>query len=287
MRLAAWLAVVAALVPGWAGAEVHPWAGLGSLVVPGVGQAAQNRYGSAAAHGGLWLGSALGAASLAERADYLDADARADEADRTLYYNRPTYYGDLLATVATDTALYSAYDAFYGGAGDGAGALLAAPFRPTYLQRATTWLPLLVRAALIFDDRDGDWAIVTDDSIGPWEIGAANVVRYGAVAVGEEAFFRGVANQQLTRAWGTIPGVAASSLLFGLGHTGRAGTADVAGATAFGAYLGTLHVRNGFELGEGVAIHFWWNFLTAVDYLRNGANRDDTVFPLANIRGRF
>lgn len=283
--IAVWVAAMAWASP--APAEVHPWAGLGSLVVPGVGQVAQGRYGPGAVHGGLWLGTGLGAAALAERDDYLDADQRADEDRRILYYNRPTYYSDLLVTVSTDTALFSGYDAFYGGQGQSAGELLAAPFRPTYLKRATTWVPLLVRAALIFDGGSGDWAIVTDDSIGPWEIGAANVVQYESVAVGEEALFRGVANQQLTRSWGTLPGVAASSLLFGLAHSGRAGTADVAGATAFGAYLGTLHVRNDYDLGEGVAIHFWWNFLTAVDYLRNGEDRDDAVFPIANIRGRF
>jgi hypothetical protein len=47
-------------------------------------------------------------------------------------------------------------------------------------------------------------------------------------------------------------------------------------------------VANGYDLGEGVAIHFWWNFLTAVDYLRNGEDREgETVFPIAHIRGRF
>ena len=70
MRLAGWLAVLTLWVaPTGAAAEVHPWAGLGSLVVPGVGQAAQGRYGAAAAHGGLWLGTGLGAAALAEDDD--------------------------------------------------------------------------------------------------------------------------------------------------------------------------------------------------------------------------
>ena len=282
---AALVAVVAIANP--AGAEVHPWAGIGSLVLPGLGQAVQDRNGEALAHGGLWLGTGLGAAALAERDDFLDADERADEDRRILYYNRTTYYSDLLLTVSADTALYSGFDAFYGGRRESAGDLLAAPFRPTYLKRATTWVPLLVRGALIFDDGEHDWATVTDDSIGPWEIAAANTLRYESVAVGEEALFRGVANEQLTRRWGTVPGVAASSLLFGLAHSGRGGTADVAGASAYGVYLGALHVRNDYRLGEGVAIHFWWNFLTAVDYLRNGEDREEAVFPIARIRGRF
>jgi len=281
-----WLAVWLALQAAPAAAAVHYWQGLGSLVLPGLGQAAQGRYGPAAVHGGLWLGTGLGAAALARRDDYMDANQRSSEGDRILYYNRTTYYGDLLSTVSFDTQLFSAYDAFYAGEAQSAGELMAAPFRPTYLRR-TTWIPLLVRGALIFDDGENDWAIVTDDSIGPWEIGAANAVRYESVAVGEEAFFRGVANRQLTRAWGTVVGVAASSVLFGLAHSGRGGSADVAGAAAYGAYLGTLHVRNDYDLGEGVAIHFWWNVLTAVDYLRNGEDRKDAVFPIATIRGRF
>lgn len=280
-------ALAAVLAAPSAAEETHPWAGLGSLVVPGLGQAAQDRFGSALAHGGLWLGTGLGAAALAERDDYLSPDERSDEHRRILYYNRTTYYSDLLLTVSTDTALFSSYDAFYGGRRQSAGELLAAPFRPTYLRRATTWVPLLIRGALIFDDGENDWAIVTDDSIDPWEIGAANVVQYESVAVGEEAFFRGVANEQLTRWWGTVPGVIGSSLLFGLAHSGRRGTADAAGATAYGLYLGSLHVRNDYDLREGVALHFWWNFLTAADYLRNGEDRDDAVFPIAQIRGRF
>lgn len=283
-------ALAACLLAGAAPAAaegVHPWAGLGSLVLPGLGQTAQNRLGAAAAHGGLWLGTGLGAVRLAERAAYLDGDQRADQDGQVLYYNRPTYYGELFTTVSVNTALFSGYDAFYGGRGQPAGELLAAPFRPTYLQRATTWIPLLFRGALIFDDGDNDWAVVTDDSIGPREIGAANVVRYEAVAVGEEALFRGVANEQLTRAWGTLPGIAASSLLFGLAHSGRSGTAGIATASGYGVYLGALHVRNDYDLGEGVALHFWWNFLTAVDYLRNGQDRDDAQFPIAQLRGRF
>ena len=279
-------ACLLALATPASGEGTHPWAGLGSLFIPGLGQAAQDRYGAAAAHGGLWLGSGIASASLAERDDYLDADQRSSESERDLFYNRTTYYADLLGSVSADTALYSSYDAYYGGEGEPAGSLLAAPFRPHYLARSTTWLPLLMRTALIFHETDDEWAIVTDDSISPGEIAAANTLRYGGVAVGEEAFFRGVVNQQFSQAWGPWAGVPASAAVFGLAHTGRAGTADVAGASLFGLYLGTLHVRNGYRLGEGVALHFWWNFLTALDYLRSGEDRE-AGFPVLQLGGRF
>lgn len=267
--------------------EVDPWAGLGSLVVPGLGQGFQKRFGHAAAHTTLWMGTGVGAASLADEPDYLDLDQRTDDKRQIIYYNRTTYYSDLLSTVSFDTQLFSAYDAFYRGQGQSAQELFTAPFRPTYFKRLTTWIPIAVRAALIFDSGENDWAIVTDDSIGAGEIAAGNTVRYGAVAVGEEALFRGVANEQLTRYWGSFWGVAASSALFGLAHSGEAGSADTAAAAGFGAYLGWLHVRNDYDLGEGVAIHFWWNFLTGIDYLRNGQKKDNTRFPVLQIGGRF
>ncbi|HKL77242.1 MAG TPA: CPBP family intramembrane glutamic endopeptidase [Gammaproteobacteria bacterium] len=267
-------------------AEVHPWAGLGSLVIPGLGQVAQDRAGTAAVHGGVWLGSGLGAGAFMARDTYLEPGDRADEDRQILYYNRASYYADTLNTVSFNTQLYSAYDAYYGGEGESAATLLAAPFQPDYLTRATTWLPLALRAALLFDGGANDWAVVTDDSISRAEIGAVNAARYEAVAVGEEAFFRGVANEQLVRSWGTWPGVLASSTLFGLAHSGQMGTANKVGAGLYGVYLGGLHVRNDFRLGEGVAIHFWWNFLTALDYLKNGTD-DGEGFPVVQLGGRF
>ena len=286
-RLALAVLLLAAGEGASASADVHPWAGLGSLVIPGVGQAAQGRYQTALGHGGLWLGTGLASGALAGREDYLEAGTRADEDRRVLFYNRTTYYSELLGTVATDTALFSAYDAFYGGQAQGAGKLVAAPFRPRYLKRMTTWIPVAVRGALVLTDTELDWRITTDDSISKWEIGAANGVKYESVAVGEEALFRGVANRQLTEWWGTVPGVAASSVLFGLAHSGRGGTAGKAAAGGFGAYLGWLHVRNDYDLGEGVAVHFWWNFLTAVDYLTEAKDPEQTSYPLLQLQGRF
>ncbi|HKJ87843.1 MAG TPA: CPBP family intramembrane glutamic endopeptidase, partial [Gammaproteobacteria bacterium] len=131
------------------------------------------------------------------------------------------------------------------------------------------------------------WAIVTDDSISPYEIAAANTLRYEGVAVGEEAFFRGVVNDTTSRSWGPWVGVPVSAAVFGLAHSGRSGTASVAGASLYGLYLGALHVRNGYHLGEGVALHFWWDFLTGVDYLVNGKRHGRETFPVLQLGGRF
>ncbi|MFA9460728.1 CPBP family intramembrane glutamic endopeptidase [Thiohalorhabdus sp. Cl-TMA] len=275
-----------AAVPAGA-APVHPWAGLGSLLVPGLGQEVQGRHGAAAGHFGLWLGTSAGSLALAREPDYLGPDDRSDENGRILYYNRTTYYAELLGSLSTNTAFYSAYDAFHGGAPEPAGQLWRAPFRPDYLTRPTTLGPLLLRAALIFSGGGSDWAVITDEDLSPYEVAAANTLRYEGVAIGEEAFFRGVVNDTTARAWGPWLGVPASALAFGLAHSGRAGTADVAGASAYGLYLGGLHVRNGYRLGEGVALHFWWNFLTAVDYLKNGKERKDSAFPVLRLQGRF
>jgi membrane protease YdiL (CAAX protease family) len=88
--------------------------------------------------------------------------------------------------------------------------------------------------------------------------------------VGEEAFFRGFLNNEFSERYGDRWGLAVSSLIFGLGHTGQGQTANVLQATAAGLYLGWLHQRNGFETGEGVALHYWINVLAGLSAIRNG-----------------
>jgi hypothetical protein len=40
------------------------------------------------------------------------------------------------------------------------------------------------------------------------------------------------------------------------------------GAAVFGAYLGWLQQQNDYAIGQGVAVHFWWNFLTSLALLK-------------------
>lgn len=74
----------------------------------------------------------------------------------------------------------------------------------------------------------------------------------------EEALFRGVLQTGLVAAWGTAPGIAVASALFGLAHP----ISPIYGATAagMGAILGALFVASG-DLAAPVLAHTLYDFL--------------------------
>jgi hypothetical protein len=41
-----------------------------------------------------------------------------------------------------------------------------------------------------------------------------------------------------------------------------------------GAYLGWVHQKNGFEVGEGVALHYWINVLAGISAIHNGGSAE-------------
>ena len=54
------------------------------------------------------------------------------------------------------------------------------------------------------------------------------------------------------------------------------------GVIMAGAYLGWMHQRNGFQIGEGVALHYWINVLAGIAAIRNGGSA-----PLLSLRVPF
>ncbi|MBI3396714.1 MAG: CPBP family intramembrane metalloprotease [Spirochaetia bacterium] len=89
------------------------------------------------------------------------------------------------------------------------------------------------------------------------------VPSYGA-GVSEEAFFRGFLNHSMSQAWGPGAGIAVSGTLFGLAHLGNSPTlrpADVIPQLLGGYYLGYLHYKNHWDLGQSIALHFWWDII--------------------------
>ena len=88
----------------------------------------------------------------------------------------------------------------------------------------------------------------------------------------KRGFFRGFLNNELSNQWGNGWGLAGSSAIFGLAHTGQGQAANAIQAGLAGAHLGWVHQRNGFQIGEGVAIHYWWNVLAGLAAIRNGGS---------------
>lgn len=261
--------------------------GVGSLLVPGLGQAANGDYAAGALHLGVFAAAAYGAAHYSAQDDFLEADERYDEDDYREYVNATTLRYDYAARLATDTALYSSFAAYRDARRRNEGGywtpvpqesltdIAVAPFAPEYLLRPTTWVPLAIEAVLLATADDAEsWGIYRADDVSREELHAFNLISNEMTAVGEEAFFRGFLNNEFSNNLGAGWGLALSSVVFGLAHTGQGQTATPLAATFAGAYLGWLQQRNGYDLRQGAALHFWFNVLAGIAAIENGGGTE-------------
>jgi len=82
--------------------------------------------------------------------------------------------------------------------------------------------------------------------------------------VAEEAVFRGLLQPVLEDAWGTGPGLLATSGFFGAAHlVGQNGLQPgaVLSAAAGGLYFGYLYDHDDHRLAAPIAAHFWYDFM--------------------------
>ena len=270
MKYLAAAALAWALGPGAALAEPPPAvAAISSVLLPGLGQALQRDWWTAGAHFGIFAASLGTAFYYEDKPDFLKDDVRYKDDDFEVI-NKTTLRRDFALRIATDTALYSSFAAYRDGrARNNSGYrtpapteslrdLSLSPFRWEYLSRPTTFVPLALAAVASFSSKS--------------DLHVYNLTANEFTAVGEEAFFRGFVNNELSSRWGNRWGLAGSSALFGLAHTGDGNTANALQAAAAGAYLGWVHQRNGFQIGEGVALHYWWNVIAGIAAIRNGGS---------------
>lgn len=267
-------------------------AAVSSVLVPGLGQALSGDYGTAAAHFGVFVASLGTALHYEDKPDFLKDDARYPDDDRELV-NRTTLRADFAWRVATDTALYSSFAAYRdarerNNSGyrtpapkESLSDLALSPFRWEYLSRPTTFVPLALVAAASFGSKNG-YGIYRYNDVSKTDLHVYNLTANEFTAVGEEAFFRGFVNNEFSSRWGNGWGLAGSSALFGLAHTGQGNTANALQAALAGAYLGWVHQRNDFQIGEGVAIHYWWNVIAGIAAIRNGGTA-----PIMSLRLAF
>ena len=254
-------------------------AGALSLLLPGIGQ----YYIGQPVAGTVYLGTYLGLASQyytgTEDPDYIKPQDREDTLTNTYLMNRHTFETDLYGYTAQNLNFYSAFAAYRdarlegGNRGaystnmpdEGLGDLVLAPFNPEYMLRPGTFLPLLLPlyVASLPADREAP-VYAPDNTITLTEMRRGFFFMHYGVAIGEEALFRGYFNNGLSDWMGEGWGLVTSSLIFGLAHTGTAGQATAAGATVFGLYTGWLQQSNDYSISQGVALHFWWNFLSSI-----------------------
>jgi hypothetical protein len=286
LEVASWargLCLLAALVAaGAARAQPSPEiASLASLIIPGLGQAANGDYADAAAHFGVFAASVYGVQRYSREPDFIAEDRRYQSDFE--YINRTTLKYDYAARLATDTALYSAYGAYRDARrrsdryyrtpapDESLGDLALAPFSWEYLSRPTTFIPVGLQLWAVMHSQGG-YGIYRGHDVTARDLHVFNATANEATAVGEEGFFRGVLNNSLSSSYGNGWGLGISSAAFGLSHNGQGQTANIAQATLAGAYLGWVQQRNGFAIGEGVAIHYWINVLAGISAIRNGGS---------------
>ncbi|MBI4082727.1 MAG: CPBP family intramembrane metalloprotease [Candidatus Lambdaproteobacteria bacterium] len=281
-RIAAAL-LLASLAPALTARAANPeLAAAGSLLLPGVGQLVNGDYAAAGGHFGLAMVLSRQYGILIEDPSYIQPEDREDSQRHVLLTNRASFYADFYITALGDLALYSSYGAYRdartarGNAGYGTPApqeslvdLALAPFRWEHLSRPSSYIPLLLPLYIALTPPERTQLVYQpDSSISRGEMAGVFFVQMNMVAVGEEAFFRGVLNNGLSSGIGEFWGLVASSALFGLAHNGQGATAQPAAASLFGLYLGWLQQRNDYRIGQGVAVHYWWNFLTSLALLQ-------------------
>ena len=258
-------------------------AAVGSALIPGLGQAAYGDWETAGAHFGVFAVSLGTAVHYQRKPDFLSDSARYDDPGNREFINQTTLRRDFALRLAGDTALYSSFSAYREGRArdtrvyrtpapkESLSDLAVAPFSWEFLSRPTTFIPLGLQVLAVSRSRNG-YGIYRGQDVSKADLHVYNITANEFTAVGEEGFFRGFANNELSDRWGNGWGLAGSSLLFGISHTGQGNTANAVQASLAGAYVGWVQQRNGFQIGEGVALHYWVNVLAGISAIRNGGS---------------
>lgn len=287
------------LTPGKARAADPEAVAVASLLLPGLGQVINGDYGWGLVHMGLYFNTAGHYLDLTEDPGYIPPEERDDEQNRIIRTNRVTYKADLYGTAASSVFLYSPFAAYrdarqmaenQGGystpvPSESLTDLALSPFNPEHLIQPGTIIPLLLPLYLAFSPASAEsWVIQPEDDLTLTEMRRGAFFQHNMVAVGEEAFFRGYLNNGLSDWLGPGWGLTSSSALFGVAHTGNAGSANAGVAFVFGLYLGYLQQLNDYAIGQGVALHYWWNVLVSLAMLKE---RPQGVVMPVNISLRF
>lgn len=286
------LACALGVCPAAALAQPSPTlAAVASAIVPGLGQASSGNYEEAAAHFGIFAASLAAALYYQHKPDFLSDELRYDDAGNREFINQTTLRRDFALRLVTDTALYSSFGAYRDARQrddrvyrtpaprESLSELALAPFSWEFLSRPTTFIPLALQAWAASRSKYG---IYRAEDVSTRDLHVYNATANEFTAIGEEGFFRGFINNEFSDRWGNGWGLAGSSLLFGVAHTGQGQTANAVEASIAGAYLGWMHQRNGFQIGEGVALHYWINVIAGIAAIRNGGSA-----PLLSLRVPF
>ena len=271
---------------------------MGSLLVPGLGQVVNGAYVSGPLQYIAYGGLINRATTYEEKPDFIFANRREVKASMEWRINETTLEADVARTLAFDLQLFSAYDAYRiarnrpehmagyrtPAPSENLFDLLIAPYRPSNIFRLSSLIPILLAASAASGTPGRDEPVYRyEGNLTRKRLRERQYLQFTGVGLGEEAFFRGYLNTSLSDTWGETWGLIASSTLFGIAHTGEQGSANPGPAGVAGLYLGYLHQKNNYTLGQVVAIHTWWDIL--VSYRATKQRDPNVIIPL--FRGNF
>lgn len=262
------------------------WKPLASFVLPGFGQYFERQWVSGATYSTVAIGGlSMAAAAAAEisKSDLQDKDLQdQNDLQRQYTYGMQLYMfsGEISAYHAFRTAVLTRKPlgdyAFIRDKEDTLD-IMASPFELEHLIRPTTYIPLLVLAAVGFSTVHKDGFLDFGDAA------FTGGVSYNA-GVGEEAMFRGYFMPVLHQAFGgPFWANATQSVVFGAAHYSSYNQFPIA-QTAMGFYLGWLTQRNGYSIRQSAFLHTWWDVLAIGFQIadQNGKNAVARPIPLLN-----
>lgn len=262
------------------------------MFAPGLGQAVDGETSKALIFGGLGVtGITIYGHGVDAQKEYL----KGTDPDYNLYLDNELKK-KVGASMYLNAGLLSAYDTFqsrvgvYQAAGkfqflpktQNVSEFLIAPFHFSYLKRPTTWIPFALAMALGYDHYMSDPRPHRFHTRGS-DVAAGVYLSYNA-GTGEEAYFRGVLYPTLYESWnGHWTANVAQSLIFGYMHGPQPYPQIIAGW-----YFGYLAEKNGFELGENIFIHAWWDvWILTANLIKNRSNSNNFYVQLPQIDIRF
>lgn len=181
---------------------------------------------------------------------------------------------DSIGSFAFQMGMISSYNAYRlrGGHSESYSDILLAPFDPKQIFRPISVVSLLIAGSILGRGND-QYRYEWNEKIERRNMEAYVFGRLAYMpAVSEEMFFRGYLNTELSKNFSPWVGVPVSALIFGAVHDGVGIQASAAMAGAAGLALGILQVSNDYNISQGVALHFWFNFFAGLQAIRNGGS---------------
>lgn len=195
----------------------------------------------------------------------------------TAYYFRMIDFFDAYKTLHNERAVYNKVKFYNSSIPD----LVISPFKPKYLSSPWVFVPIVITGVAAYLSSSSDKPLssaaevtIFNKTFSPSRaalfLSAINAFRYLMVASGEEMFFRGVVQTELTERFDPTIALITTSVLFGLWHIPNNGVSGGLISAAAGLYLGYRYNANGYDLGEVIAAHFWLDWLpSVVELIRN------------------